>query len=87
MMYQIKKTIGAMAAVLDFQPDGIILTGGMAQSPKVVATLTAGCAALAPMHIYPGSHESEALASGVARVMSGAEQAMTWPIGDRKLNK
>lgn len=85
MMYQIKKTIGAMAAVLDFQPDGIILTGGMAQSPKVVATLTAGCAALAPITIYAGSHESEALASGTARVLAGMETAMTWPIADAEL--
>ena len=80
MLYQIKKTIGAMAGVLDFEPDGIILTGGMAQSAKVIATLTSGCKALAPIHIYPGSYESEALASGVARVMAGMEKAMLWPV-------
>lgn len=80
MLYQIRKAIGAMAAVLDFQPDGIILTGGMAQSAKVVGALTASCSALAPIHVYPGSHESEALASGAARVMAGIETAMTWPV-------
>ncbi|WP_323036390.1 butyrate kinase [Pararhodobacter sp.] len=80
MLYQIRKAIGAMGAVLDFEPDGIILTGGMAQSNKVVGALTAGCAALAPVHVYPGSHESEALASGAARVMAGSEKAMTWPV-------
>jgi butyrate kinase len=84
MLYQIQKTIGAMAAVLDFQLDGIILTGGMAQSDKVVTTLTTGCKALAPVTVYPGSHESEALAAGAARVMSGAEQAMTWPISNEE---
>ncbi len=81
MLYQITKAIGAMAAVLDFQPDGIILTGGMAQSRKVVGALTCGCSALARVHVYPGSHESEALASGAARVMAGIEKAMTWPVG------
>ncbi len=80
MLYQIRKAIGAMAAVLDFQPDGIILTGGMAQSGKVSSALTSGCAALAQVHIYPGSHESEALAAGAARVMQGGETAMTWPV-------
>ena len=84
MLYQIRKAIGAMAAVLDFRPDGIILTGGMAQSKKVVAALTTGCAALAPVHVYPGSHESEALASGAARVMAGLETAMTWPVDPLK---
>lgn len=83
MLYQFRKTIGAMAAVLDFRPDGIILTGGMAQSARVVETLSAGCGALAPVHVYPGSHESEALAAGVARVMSGTEQAMHWPVAPK----
>lgn len=63
MMYQFRKTIGSMAAVLNFRPDGIVLTGGMAQSGKVVEALSNGCRALAPVHVYPGSHESEALAS------------------------
>jgi len=80
MVYQIGKAIGAMAAVLDFRPDAIVLTGGMAQSPRVVAALTARCAALAPVHVYPGSHESEALAAGAARVLAGAEAARRWPV-------
>ena len=83
MLYQFRKTIGAMAAVLDFRPDGIILTGGMAQSVRVVETLSAGCRALAPIHVYPGSHESQALAAGVARVMVGAELAMHWPVAPK----
>lgn len=80
MVYQIGKTIGAMAAVLDFRPDAIILTGGMAHSGRIVAALTQCCAALAPLTLYPGSHESEALAAGAARALSGAEPARTWPV-------
>ena len=80
MVYQIGKAIGAMAAVLDFRPDAIVLTGGMAQAPRVVAARTARCAALAPVHVYPGSHESEALAAGAARVLAGAEAARPWPV-------
>ncbi|MBY6059605.1 butyrate kinase [Leisingera daeponensis] len=80
MLYQFRKTIGAMAAVVDYRPDGIILTGGMAQSARIVDVLSAGCRALGPIHVYPGSHESEALASGAARVLAGAETAMDWPV-------
>jgi butyrate kinase len=86
MIYQFRRTIGAMAAVLDFQPDGIILTGGMAHSGKVVDALTSGCRALAPIHVYAGSHESEALAAGAARVLAGDETAMTWPVAGIKEN-
>jgi len=80
MVYQIAKAIGAMAAVLDFRPDGIILTGGMAQSTRMTAVLSARSAALAPVTIYPGSHESAALAAGAARVLAGAEVARVWPV-------
>lgn len=80
MVYQIAKAIGVMAAVLDFQPDSVILTGGMAQSERIVASLTARCEALAPIHVYPGSHENEALATGAARVLGGFETARSWPV-------
>ena len=80
MLYQVGKAIGAMAAVLDFRPDGIILTGGLANSARVVARLQAQCAVLAPMHIYPGSDESQALAEGAARVLAGQEKPMIWPV-------
>lgn len=80
MVYQIGKAIGAMAAVLDFRPHGVVLTGGMAQSPRIVAALTARCEALAPVHVYPGSHESEALAAGAARVLAGSEKPLAWPV-------
>ncbi|NEY89485.1 butyrate kinase [Tabrizicola oligotrophica] len=80
MVYQIGKTIGAMAAVLDFRPDAIILTGGMAHSGSIVAALTQRCATLAPLVLYPGSHESAALAEGALRALSGAEPARNWPV-------
>ena len=80
MIYQIGKAIGAMAAVLDFAPDGIILTGGMAQSERVVGALRAQVGAFAPVAVYAGSHESEALAAGAARVLAGAEAARVWPV-------
>lgn len=80
MVYQIGKAIGSMAAVLDFRPDGIILTGGMAHSQRLCTTLTGSIGTLAPLTCYPGSHESEALAAGAARVLAGAEAALSWPV-------
>lgn len=80
MVYQIGKAIGSMAAVLDFRPDGIILTGGMAHSLRMTATLTARIGSLARVTSFPGSHESEALAAGAARVLAGAEEARGWPV-------
>ena len=80
MVYQIAKAIGAMAAVLEFRPDGIILTGGMAHSARLTGALAERCAALAPVTVYPGSHESEALAAGAARVLAGCETARQWPL-------
>ncbi len=80
MIYQIGKAIGSMAAVLDFRPDGIILTGGMAHSQRLTTALTNRIGAFAPITCYPGSHESEALASGAARVLAGVEAARQWPV-------
>lgn len=80
MLYQVGRAIGAMAAVLDFAPDGLILTGGMAHSARVVAAIRARCGRLAPLHVYAGSDESRALAEGAARALAGIERPMTWPV-------
>lgn len=80
MVYQIAKAIGSMAAVLECRPEGIILTGGMAQSPRLIQALTHRIGALAPVTCYPGSHESAALAAGAARVLAGTEAARHWPV-------
>jgi len=80
MVYQIGKAIGSMAAVLDFLPDGIILTGGMVQSRRLTAALVGRIGGFAPVTCYPGSYENEALAVGAARVLAGAETAQQWPV-------
>ena len=80
LVYQIGKAIGSMAAVLNFRPDAIVLTGGMANSERLTAALKARIGSLADVIIYPGSHESEALAAGAARVLAGTEAARQWPV-------
>lgn len=74
MVYQIAKEIGAMATVLRGRVDAILLTGGMAHSLKLVAELSSQIQWIAPVHVYPGEDELQALAEGVLRVLGGEEQ-------------
>lgn len=73
-LYQIEKEIGAMAAVLKGQIDGILLSGGIVRSEEVVERITRDCGFLAPVTAYPGEFEMEAMAAGVLRVLEGKEQ-------------
>jgi butyrate kinase len=75
MVYQIAKEAGAMAAVLEGSVDALLLTGGMAHSERVVQRLRAHLEWIAPVRIYPGEDELQALAEGVFRVLDGEEKA------------
>jgi butyrate kinase len=75
MVYQIGKEAGAMAAVLTGQVDAVLLTGGMAHSERVVKLLSGYLEWIAPVKVYPGEDELQALAEGVFRVLSGEEKA------------
>jgi butyrate kinase len=74
MIYQIAKEIGAMATVLNGRVDAILLTGGMARSEKLVAALRVAAGWIAPVVVYPGEDELQALAEGALRVLRGEEQ-------------
>lgn len=80
MLYQIAKTVGAMAAVADFDLDAIILTGGLANSARIVTTLRQRLGRLSEIRVYPGSNECLALAEGATRVLNGQEIPMLWPV-------
>jgi butyrate kinase len=75
MTYQIAKEAGAMAAVLEGRVDGLLLTGGMARSGRLVARLRRYLDWIAPITVYPGEDELQALAEGVFRVLDGEESA------------
>ena len=74
MAYQISKEIGAMAVVLKGCIDGIIITGGLAYSAKLIEWITERVGFLAPMRIYPGEDEMAALAQGGLRVLEKQEK-------------
>ena len=78
MIYQIIKEIGAMAAVLHGQVDGILLGGGMVHNPELVAKITEACSFIAPVTAYPGEFEMEAMASGAIRALKGEEEVKTY---------
>ena len=64
-----------MAAVLEGRVDALLLTGGMAHSERLVSKLRKYIEWIAPITVYPGEDELQALAEGVFRVLNGEEQA------------
>jgi len=75
MVYQIAKEAGAMATVLDGKVDALVLTGGMAHSERLIGRLRTSLEWIAPITVYPGEDELQALAEGVFRVLDGVEKA------------
>lgn len=60
--YQVGKEIGAMAAVLGYEVDAIILTGGLAHEVKLVERIKKMTGKIAPVFVFPGEDELQALA-------------------------
>ncbi len=75
MVYQIAKEAGAMATVLEGKADALLLTGGMAHSARLIERLRSLLEWIAPITVYPGEDELQALAEGVFRVLDGEEKA------------
>jgi butyrate kinase len=74
MAYQIAKEIGAMSVVLKGEIDGIILTGGLANSEMLMDWIKEWTQFIAPVFIYPGEDEMSALAEGGLRVLRKEEE-------------
>jgi butyrate kinase len=74
MIYQVAKEAGAMTAVLQGGVDAVLLTGGMANSKRLVSRLREYIEWIAPIAVYPGEDELLALAEGVFRVLDGEEE-------------
>ena len=78
MIYQICKSIGAMSAVLCGKVDAILLTGGLMRFDDITAGIRERCGWIAPIHVYPGEMEQEAMAFPVLKVLRGQAQAKTY---------
>ena len=76
MIYQICKMIGEMSTVLCGKVDGIILTGGLMRFEDVIEGIKERCGWIAPVSVYPGEMEQEALAHPVLRALRGEEKIL-----------
>ncbi len=73
MAYQVAKDIGAMASVLSGDVDGVVLTGGLAHSETLTGWVKGRVKFIAPVFIFPGEDEMEAMAEGALRILRGEE--------------
>ena len=78
MAYQLSKAIGELATVVNGKVDAIVLTGGIAYSKIFTDWIKERVSFIAPVVIYPGENEMDALANGALRVLRGEEEAMTF---------
>ena len=78
MVYQLCKSIGAMAAVLEGNVDGILLTGGLMRYGDILEGVKPRCGWIAPIAVYPGECEQEAMANAVLEVLRGEKAPHTY---------
>lgn len=71
MIYQIAKSIAALSPVFYGDIDAILITGGIAYSDYVISRLKKRVGFLAPVHVYPGEDELEALALNALGALHG----------------
>lgn len=78
MAYQVAKEIGSCAAALYGDVDGICITGAIANSERLVKEISSYVCKFAPVHVFPGEFENEALALGAYRVLTGEEEPVPY---------
>lgn len=78
MAYQVAKTIGEYAVVLDGDVDAILITGGIAYDKEFVNNIANKVKFIANVITYPGEDELLALAQGGLRVLRNEEPAMEY---------
>ncbi|NHM15687.1 butyrate kinase [Eggerthellaceae bacterium zg-887] len=78
LLYQVAGWIGHMAAVLKGEVDGVILTGGLMNDEYAAAYITEMVSWIAPVSVYPGELEGEALAAAALRVLRGEEELLEY---------
>jgi butyrate kinase len=78
MAYQVAKEAGALSTVVNGRVDAILITGGIAFNEFFIELISQRIQFIAPVHVYPGEDEMQALAEGVVRVLNGEEPAKTY---------
>ena len=78
MCYTIGKSIGAMAAVLKGEVDAVILTGGLANNEDITRYISSMCSFIAPITVYAGEDEMQALAESGLMVLRRETEVKTY---------
>ena len=78
MAYQVAKEVGAMSTVLKGNVDAILITGGIAHSKWFVNQISERVYKIAPIHVYPGEDEMQALAHAGLMVINGETVALEY---------
>jgi butyrate kinase len=78
MTYQTAKEIGALATTVAGKIDGIVLTGGLAYSKRMMSMIRERVSFLGRVFVYPGEGEIEALRDAALRVVRGEEEAQLY---------
>ena len=78
MAYQLVKEIGSYAAILEGKVDAIVLTGGVSNSEYFTGFVKKYVSWIAPVCVFGGDFEMEALASGAIRALTGKEETVTY---------
>ncbi len=78
MIYQVCKMIGELATVLCGRVDAIVLTGGLMRFDDIAEGVRRRCGFIAPVAVYPGEMEQEALAMGALKALRGEVQVHTY---------
>lgn len=71
MIYNIAKEIGSMSVVLHGKVDAILLTGGISYNDYCINKLKEYIAFIAPVYVFPGEDEMEALAFNALGALKG----------------
>ena len=75
MIFHTAKAIASEGAVLCGKVDAVILTGGIAHSDYITSRIARRVSYMAPVHIFPGEDEMEALAYNALSVLRGEYEA------------
>lgn len=78
MSYQVAKSIGECAVVLDGKVDAIVITGGIAYDKGFIKYISDKVSFISKIFVYPGEDELLALTQGGLRVLRGEEKAQVY---------
>jgi butyrate kinase len=78
MAYQVAKSIGEMAAVLDGEVDAILITGGLAFNKVFVEKIRKKVINFGMVYVYPGEDEMHALAMNGLMILNGQAKILKY---------